>query len=127
MYIFFNVTFFPMHVIGLLGMPRRVATYNPEFGAWNMLISISAFILGASFLIFLYNAVNSLVHGEKAPPNPWGGRTLEWATASPPGHGNFIRTPFVTAAPYDYSTPAPYFGPELDDAHAGPSLSDVEH
>ncbi|MGH2389460.1 MAG: cytochrome c oxidase subunit I [Chloroflexota bacterium] len=127
MYIFFNATFFPMHIIGLLGMPRRVADYDPEYGAWNMFISISAFILGASFLIFLYNAANSLAHGEKAPPNPWGGRTLEWATASPPGHGNFARTPVVSGGPYDFSKPASYFGPDLDETHGDPAPSHVEH
>jgi cytochrome c oxidase subunit 1 len=127
MYIFFNTTFFPMHIIGLLGMPRRVATYDPRFGAWNLFISISAFILGASFLIFMYNAVHSLLYGEKAPPNPWGGRTLEWATVSPPPHGNFARPPVVTGPPYDFTKPAPYFGAELEDGHGDSSSSPIEH
>jgi cytochrome c oxidase subunit 1 len=117
MYIFFNLTFFPMHVVGLLGMPRRVATYETQFTGLNQFISICSFILGASFLIFIYNAFWSLANGEKAPANPWGGRSLEWATNSPPGHGNFVRTPVVTANPYDFHQPAPYFGPPLD----GPS------
>jgi cytochrome c oxidase subunit 1 len=117
MYIFFNLTFFPMHVVGLLGMPRRVATYETQFTGLNQFISICSFILGASFLIFIYNAFWSLANGEKAPANPWGGRSLEWATNSPPGHGNFVRTPVVTANPYDFHQPAPYFGPPLE----GPS------
>ena len=117
MYIFFNTTFFPMHIVGLLGMPRRVADYDPQFGIWNLFISLSAFVLGASFLIFMYNAANSLVHGEKAPPNPWGGRTLEWATASPPPHGNFATVPVITSLPYDYTLPAPYFGVPDDTVH----------
>jgi cytochrome c oxidase subunit 1 len=117
MFIFFNTTFFPMHIVGLLGMPRRVADYDPQFGTWNLFISLSAFILGASFLIFMYNAANSLVHGEKAPANPWGGRTLEWATASPPPHGNFATVPVIDSLPYDYTVPAPYFGVRDDVAH----------
>ncbi|HWE63376.1 MAG TPA: cytochrome c oxidase subunit I [Chloroflexota bacterium] len=116
MYIFFNLTFFPMHIIGLLGMPRRVADYDPQFAGWNMFISICSFILGASFLIFIYNAAVSLARGERAPSNPWGARTLEWATNSPPGHGNFVRTPVVTWAPYDYTKPLPYFGPPTQEA-----------
>jgi cytochrome c oxidase subunit 1 len=116
MYIFFNLTFFPMHVVGLLGMPRRVADYEPQFMGLNQFISICSFILGASFLIFVYNAFWSLANGEKASANPWGARTLEWATNSPPGHGNFVRTPVVTGSPYDFHHPAPYFGPPLEGA-----------
>jgi len=111
MYISFNCTFFPMHIIGLLGMPRRVADYDPQFGAFNLFISISAFVLGASFLVFFYNAAVSLARGEKAPANPWGGRTLEWTVPSPPGHGNFARVPVVSGGPYDFTKPAAWFGP----------------
>jgi cytochrome c oxidase subunit 1 len=116
MYISFNVTFFPMHIVGLLGMPRRVASYDPQFGTWNLFISLSAFVLGASFLVFFYNAATSLVKGEKAPPNPWGGRSLEWTVPSPPGHGNFAVEPVVTHGPYDFSRPADWFGPRTDEA-----------
>jgi cytochrome c oxidase subunit 1 len=110
MFISFNTTFFPMHILGLLGMPRRVADYDPKFQALNMFISISAFVLGASFLIFMYNAAVSLVRGERVGANPWGARTLEWATTSPPPHGNFARQPVVTGGPYDFTKPAAYFG-----------------
>jgi cytochrome c oxidase subunit 1 len=120
MYIFFNLTFFPMHVVGLLGMPRRYATYETQFTGLNQFISICSFILGASFLIFIYNAFWSLASGEKAPANPWGGRSLEWATNSPPGHGNFVRTPVVTSSPYDFHQPAPYFGPPLEGTPTAP-------
>jgi cytochrome c oxidase subunit 1 len=111
MYLSFNATFFPMHIIGLLGMPRRVADYDPQFSGINLFISCSAFVLGASFLVFFYNAATSLARGEKAPANPWGGRSLEWAAPSPPGHGNFATQPYVTHGPYDYTQPAPWFGP----------------
>lgn len=114
MYVSFNTTFFPMHIIGLLGMPRRVADYDPQFGPWNLFISLSAFVLGASFLVFMYNAAWSLARGERAPANPWGARTLEWATNSPPGHGNFVETPVVVHGPYDFTKPAQYYGPLAD-------------
>ncbi len=112
MYIGFNCTFMPMHFVGLMGMPRRVATYAPEYAGINLFISISAFVLGISALLFIINAVNSLWRGKPAPANPWDGRTLEWATVSPPGHGNFARQPVITSRPYDFSKPAPWFGPE---------------
>jgi cytochrome c oxidase subunit 1 len=111
MYIGFNATFMPMHVIGLLGMSRRVATYQPEFAGTNLFISISSFVLAGSFLIFIYNAWQSLRSGVKAPANPWGARTLDWSTQSPPApHGNFYTKPYVAAGPYDFTQPPPYFG-----------------
>ena len=67
-------------------------------------------LLGASFLVFFYNAAVSLTRGEPAPVNPWGARTLDWSTESPPGHGNFTTPPVVTSGPYDFTKPAPYFG-----------------
>ena len=128
MFITFNTTFMPMHVIGLLGMPRRVADYEARFASWNLFISLSAFVLGASFLVFMYNAAQSLVRGPKAPANPWGARTLEWATNSPPGHGNFVVEPIVTNNPYDFTKPAPYFGPpEGADATVAHGGSDERH
>ena len=72
-FIFFNLTFAPMHLIGLQGMPRRVAEYAAKFAAWNLFISISAFILGLSTLIFLYNMVASWRGGPRAASNPWRG------------------------------------------------------
>jgi cytochrome c oxidase subunit 1 len=108
MFVSFNATFLPMHWIGLFGMPRRVATYDPVYGSTNLFISISAFVLGASMLIFAYNALRSAKHGELAGPNPWGARTLEWMIPSPPPYYNFDRIPIVLAAPYDYGQPLPY-------------------
>src|SRR2546423_526437 len=77
-FIFFNLTFGPLHLIGLEGMPRRVAEYADKFAAWNLFISISAFILGLSSLIFLYHIVASWRGGPRAVANPWRGLTLEW-------------------------------------------------
>jgi cytochrome c oxidase subunit 1 len=111
MYIGFNATFMPMHVLGLLGMSRRVATYPPQYAGTNLFISVASFVLAGSFLFFIYNAWQSLRSGAKAPANPWGARTLDWSTQSPPApHGNFYTQPVVTHGPYDFTSPPPYFG-----------------
>src|SRR5688572_9033811 len=101
----FNATFFPMHIIGIQGMPRRVADYDPQFGNWNLFISISSFVLGASFLIFIYNAIVSWMRGPPAPPNPWRALTLEWQVSSPPPIFNFDAIPQVVGGPYEYGVP----------------------
>jgi cytochrome c oxidase subunit 1 len=88
----FNLTFFPMHSLGLQGMPRRIYTYQAEtgWGDLNLLASIGAAILGVSVLVFLVNVVQSLRAGAPASDNPWGASTLEWATSSPPPNCNFV-------------------------------------
>jgi cytochrome c oxidase subunit 1 len=98
----FNVTFFPMHWVGLQGMPRRVADYAPEFGNWNFVISIASFALGASTIVFLYNMIVSWRRGAIAPANPWRGLTLEWQVSSPPPVFNFDEIPQVVGSPYEY-------------------------
>jgi cytochrome c oxidase subunit 1 len=98
----FNLTFFPMHYIGLRGMPRRVADYAPEFGNWNLVISIASFALGASTLVFLYNMAVSWRRGAPAPGNPWRSLTLEWQVSSPPPIFNFDEIPQVVGSPYEY-------------------------
>jgi cytochrome c oxidase subunit 1 len=107
-FISFNCTFLPMHWVGLLGMPRRVATYDPAFTTDNQFISISAFVLGASFLIMFYNMAQSLIKGRAAGQNPWGARTLEWMIPSPPPYYNFDDIPVVLSGPYSYGNPLPY-------------------
>jgi cytochrome c oxidase subunit I len=98
----FNVTFFPMHWIGLQGMPRRVADYADEFGNWNLVISLASFALGASTLVFLYNMLVSWRRGLPAPGNPWRALTLEWQVSSPPPVFNFDQIPQVVGSPYEY-------------------------
>ena len=94
-----NVTFFPMHLLGLDGMPRRVYTYLPEMG-WgklNLIASLGAVTIVASVAVFLVNVVKSARGGVVAGPDPWSGPTLEWATSSPPPPWNFHPLPVVTA------------------------------
>ncbi|HEY3057859.1 MAG TPA: cytochrome c oxidase subunit I [Chloroflexota bacterium] len=96
-FIFFNVTFMPMHWTGLLGMPRRVYTYGPELGVTglNQVSTIGAMGLGFSVLIFVVNLFLSLRSGDPAPDDPWDGATLEWSIPSPPPVYNFARIPVV--------------------------------
>jgi cytochrome c oxidase subunit 1 len=104
-FIGFNATFFPMHIIGVQGMPRRVADYDPQFGDWNFAISIFSFLLGASFMIFIYNMIVSWLRGPPAPANPWRSLTLEWQVSSPPPIFNFDEIPQVVGGPYEYGVP----------------------
>jgi cytochrome c oxidase subunit 1 len=101
-YIGFNLTFLPMHQLGLQGMNRRIALYDPQFQFVNMICTIGSFILAVSTLPFVVNVLWSLVKGEKASRNPWRALTLEWQTSSPPPIENFEEEPVLWAGPYDY-------------------------
>ncbi|HTR60733.1 MAG TPA: cytochrome c oxidase subunit I [Candidatus Binataceae bacterium] len=93
----FNGTFFPMHFLGMWGMPRRIYTYGEGLG-WtglNQLETVCAMILGLAFLVMYINMIWSIARGEKAPADPWDGRSLEWSVASPPPVYNFARIPEV--------------------------------
>jgi cytochrome c oxidase subunit 1 len=118
--IFFNTTFLGMFTVGLQGMPRRVADYSPIFATGNFITSISAFLLGASFILFFYNVIYSWIAGRKCEvANPWGGKSLEWLVASPPPLENFEEIPVVREGPYNYGEPAYPGGAE---APATPAL-----
>ena len=95
----FNVAFFPMHLLGLLGMPRRVYTYPADmgWGPYNLVSTLGAYMVALSVLIFLINVVRSLRKGEAAGANPWGAPSLEWATTSPPPSYNFAYAPVVSS------------------------------
>ncbi len=108
MFLGFNITFLPMFWLGLNGMNRRIADYSPELEPLNRFVSMAGFFLGISFLFFLWNFVWSWKKGEKAPASPWGAKTLEWVTSSPPPKLNFDGEPVVVGSPYR-------FGP--DDVH----------
>ncbi|MEB3882622.1 cytochrome c oxidase subunit I [Lyngbya sp. CCY1209] len=99
-----NLTFMPMHVLGLQGMPRRVAMYDPRFTDLNVVCTIGTYILAVSTFPFIINAVWSWFKGPKAPGNPWDALTLEWMTSSPPPIENFYGTPVLRTGPYDYGT-----------------------
>ena len=110
MFMFFNLTFFPMHNLGLNGMMRRIAdpTVYDHLRSQQPLqifITLSAFGLGLSTIPFFVNFFYSMFKGPKAPKNPWNSTTLEWTLPSPPGHGNFEVTPTVYHGPYEYSVP----------------------
>ena len=104
-FISFNATFFPQHYLGMLGMRRRVWTYDERFADWNLFISMMAFVLGAATLIFVYNAIISWWRGDPAPDNPWRALTIEWQVSSPPPIFNFDGAPRVVGGPYNYGQP----------------------
>ena len=94
-FIGFNLAFFPMHQLGLSGMPRRISDYSADTG-WmylNIVSTVGAFLIAASIIPFLINVVATLINGEPAGDDPWEGNTLEWATTSPPPPYNFDRLP----------------------------------
>jgi cytochrome c oxidase subunit I len=109
-FIGFNATFGPMHVIGLQGMPRRVADYAQQYAGWNLFISIASFFVGLSTLVFVYNMVASWRGGPRAEGNPWRALTLEWQVSSPPPIFNFDTVPTVVGGPYEYGVPGAVHG-----------------
>jgi cytochrome c oxidase subunit I len=112
----FNVTFFPMHILGTEGMPRRYYTYEAGMGwdFWNLLETIGAFGMAFAILLFVINIVSSLRHGEPAPDDPWDAATLEWAVPSPPPAHNFEAIPVVHSRRPLWDTKYP----DLEVAHA---------
>ncbi len=102
-----NLTFLPMHELGLKGMPRRVAMYDPQFQTINIICTVGAFVLGISVLPFLINAIWSWSQGPKASGNPWNAKTLEWTTDSPPIIENWEVLPVLTEGPYAYGEDHP--------------------
>jgi len=104
-YVGFFLTFFPMHFLGLAGMPRRVFTYDPKYTSLNQLATIGALIMAVAVIPFLWNVSISLRRGKVAGNNPWRALTLEWMTSSPPPDHNFEGTPIPSPDPYGYGTP----------------------
>jgi cytochrome c oxidase subunit 1 len=91
----FNLTFFPMHILGLRGMPRRIADYAPDRG-WsflNLVATVGAFVIAIAMLLFFVNIFRTLRKPRSVPDDPWGANTLEWATSSPPPAHNFDALP----------------------------------
>ncbi|MDQ3947328.1 MAG: cbb3-type cytochrome c oxidase subunit I, partial [Actinomycetota bacterium] len=96
-FIGFNLTFGPMHILGLQGQPRRTYTYPEGMGwdLWNAVATLGAFTIAASVVVFIINVRRTLTSPQQAPDDPWDGRTLEWATTSPPPEYNFAEIPVV--------------------------------
>jgi cytochrome c oxidase subunit I len=97
-----HLTFLPMHNLGLSGMPRRIALYDPQFQALNQLCTWGAYLLALSIVPFYFNVIHSWIKGKRATANPWNALTLEWTTDSPPKIENWEVLPEVTTGPYDY-------------------------
>jgi hypothetical protein len=97
LFVGFNLTFFPMHILGIHGMTRRVYTYGKDtgWGTLNLLATIGAFVIAVSVLLFVVNVLYSLFRGRTAGKNPWNAPTLEWATESPAPDYNFAYPPTV--------------------------------
>jgi cytochrome c oxidase subunit I len=119
----FNLTFFPMHIAGLLGMPRRVYTY-PHGLAWdpyNLASTVGAFLLAGSILLIVINFAWSRSRGLEAGNDPWGGGSLEWATTSPPPEFNYGQVPTVRSANPNWDRPSE--GLVLDRGHETPATT----
>jgi cytochrome c oxidase subunit 1 len=120
-FIGFNLTFGPMHLIGIEGMPRRVADYAARFATWNLIISFASFLIGVSTLVFVYNMITSWRGGPHAVSNPWRALTLEWQVSSPPPIFNFDTIPTVVGGPYEYGVPGAVHGVFRGGAEVKPS------
>ena len=99
MFVGFNMGFFPMHILGLLGMPRRIYSYRPGLGfdSWNMVVTIGAFVLGIGIFISIINLLVSLRSGVLAGRNPWNSDGLEWSSESPPAPYGSVHIPLVAS------------------------------
>jgi cytochrome c oxidase subunit I len=97
MFVGFNLAFFPQHLLGLFGMPRRVYTYDADLGweGYNLASTVGAFMLAVGILVTIVNWFVSRARGTPAGPDPWRGETLEWYASSPPPHYNFVTVPAV--------------------------------
>ena len=113
-----NLTFMPMHELGLLGMNRRIALYDVQFQDLNVLSTAGAYILGISSIPFAINMVWSAFKGQPAGRNPWRALTLEWQTSSPPIIENFEEMPILWSGPYDY-------GIDMEESEAEESVQDI--
>ena len=139
-FLLFNAVMFPMFLLGVAGMPRRIYDYTQyshlaHVGGLNRMMSVAAFCLLAVQLLFVVNFFWSLFRGKRAGENPWDATTLEWSAPSPPPHGNFLKAPAVYRGPYEYSVPGRRtdFWPQHEPAsaiavgEAGPGAAGAAH
>jgi cytochrome c oxidase subunit 1 len=101
LFIGFNVLYFPMFILGYEGMPRRYFDYPPKYFSWQLVSTIGSWILALGLAVIAWNLIHALFKGEKAPMNPWGGRTFEWQIPSPPPSENFGEQLPIIAAERD--------------------------
>lgn len=101
-FIGFNTTFLAQFVAGYNGMPRRYHDYVPMYASWNLVSTVGSWGIAIGILLIIANCLISAFRGQKAPANPWNGRSLEWFAESPPVLENFDKTPTVTTGPYEY-------------------------
>jgi cytochrome c oxidase subunit I+III len=129
MFVFFNVTFFPMHVTGLSGMPRRVWTYADDLGwsANNLVSSIGAWGFGAAVLLLVVNVAWSLRRGAPAGADPWGADTLEWTETSPPPEAQFARLPVVASRHPGWDGDGAAPGADAADTRAADAIALLDH
>ncbi|MDR0786779.1 MAG: cytochrome c oxidase subunit I [Gemmatimonadota bacterium] len=122
-----NLTFFPMHFLGLHGMPRRTFTYQAGLGfeQWNMVSTIGSYLIAVGTLIFAWNLVTSARRGRISGPNPWGASTLEWSIPSPPAEYNFRHIPVVRSRMPLWETD-PVLGEGVPHGAAAEDTADVE-
>ena len=125
----FNLTFFPMHILGAEGMPRRIYRYPGDMGfnSLNMMATVGAFIMGISVLILLINIIKTIRNGEPAGPDPWDGRSLEWSIPSPPPEYNFRTIPMVRARDAFWREKYGYEGRPAAVAPAPQAAATLEH
>ncbi len=131
MFIGFNVGFFPMHIVGMLGMPRRIYTYLPGQGwdGWNLLITVGSFLFAVGLLVTFAEMFRARRHGAVAGANPWQASTLEWSVSSPPPAHNFTSIPQVASRdPLWEHADEPvhtrlHEGPALDEGHQAMSTT----
>jgi cytochrome c oxidase subunit 1 len=127
-FIAMNITFFPMHFSGMLGMPRRIYQYDAGQGwdGFNMVSTIGAIMLVLSTLIFVYNFFKSLKSGPKASNDPWGAPTIEWSIPSPPPDYNFAQLPTITSRYPLWDMKSPQLTTEVPHTKAGDQTTDIQ-
>ncbi len=126
-FIGFNMTFFIQFILGTQGMPRRYANYVDEFTWMHQISTVGSWFLLAGFVVHLFNFAHSLLLGPKAPPNPWGGLSLEWECDSPPIEHNFHHEPVVKHGPYDFDDVVPPRTDPKDWPLPAPATSGARH
>lgn len=129
LFVGFNVTFFPMHWLGLNGMPRRIYTYGADMGwnFWNLVCTIGVYVMAIAFIVILHDFMSAVRGGEPAGEDPWDGRTLEWMTQSPPRAYNFAEVPVVHHRDELWYRKYPHVFEEHDEEEQGPGAGGPGH